>query len=160
MRSSWGGGLTVSTTDRWFNELRAGRAYFGGWREAAGAGLLAHVQLINPAGSGVQAITARIVASMAQADQLQIRVSAVALANKRQDIANALRANAAGACDIYSEANAAAQGTLVHECEVAANTQLELYPGWGPELSPGQSIILVPVTANNRLMVTFLVNEV
>lgn len=160
MKLSLGGFSTVTMTDRWFQELRAGRTFDGYTSQAAIAGQYAHVQLKNPAASGKQAIVAQILVTCAVVVDVLITRYDVDCTTDAGALVNYLLGAAAGACHVRTESNVGVLGTQIDSRRVQANTPTVLYPSWGPELSPGTGLALLPGTVNTQLIGMFLVNEV
>lgn len=160
MKLSLGGFSTVTMTDRWFQELRAGRAFSGSASQGAVAGEYSHVQLLNPAGSGVQAIVAQLRAKVAVASTIELRLYDTGLTTDAGAVANLLAGGAAGASHVRRQTNVAGLGSTLSLYYLAANTPTVLWPSWGPELAPGKGVLVLCATVNIEMTLEFLVNEV
>jgi len=159
MKLSLGGFSTVTMTDRWFQELRAARAFGRTGAQVAVAGQYSNVQLKNPAASGKQAIVAEIRILLTVADFVTLRSYDTDCTTLLGTLTNLLMGAAAGVSTIRTEAAVARLGTEVTEVYCAANVWTVLLPSWGPEVSSGSGIVLEPATANVGLTVAFLTNE-
>lgn len=160
MKLSLGGFSTVTMTDRWFQELRAGRAFAGQAAPGAVAGQYSYVQLLNPAGSGVQSIVAQIEVTLTVADLVVLSFYDTALATDAGALANLLSGGAAGGSHVRTESTAVGFGTVYYSRWVPANDSTVIYPSWGVELSPGRGLAVTRNTVNAAIRVSFLVNEV
>lgn len=160
MRLSLGGFSQVTMTDRWFQELRAGRAFAGRGSIGAVGGQNGHVQLKNPAASGKQAIVAQIRVNILTAGYVAIATYDTDLATDVGAVSNLLMGGSAGVCHVRSTNNAGLLGTSIAVLYLPANTPTILWPSWGPELSPGKGICIDAGTVNVQIDVDWLINEV
>ena len=160
MRLSLGGFSQVTLTDRWFTELRSGRAFLGYGNQAAVAGQNSHVQFKNPAASGKQAIVARIRLRTSTSNQIDLVRYDTDLATDVGAVVNALIGGAAGVCHVRKTTNAGILGTVIDNMYAVADTWYDWFPTWGPELSPGGGIAVVCETVNIMIQAGFMVNEV
>jgi hypothetical protein len=160
MRLSLGGFSTVTMTDRWFQELRAGRTFAGNWGQAGVAGQYAHLQIKNPAASGRQAIVAQIRIWRPTAGGIYLRRQDADLAGVAVALDNLLIGGAGSVSRMRIESNVAILGTGLTTIYVAANTPTVLWASWGPELSPGGGVLAVCADVNTTITGEFLANEV
>lgn len=155
MRVGLGGAVTVTATERWLSELRAGRAFLRGATQTAVAAQFSHVQIRNPAASGVILLVRQIYASSAAA-------MAVALADRDAVLGgganlgfNLLKGAAAGLGEVRTEANAAQLGTAHASFDLPAGQLTPLIPEWGYELGAGEGVLVFGGTVNVQLSVTY-----
>jgi hypothetical protein len=156
MRSNPGGTATVTAQDRWYAEIRAGRAFARGARVApGGAGNFSEGQLFNPAASGVNAIIFTASASAASAVFHQLRQHNTALATLVGTGFNLLSGGAASQCVIRTATPAALDGTLIAELHMAANTPGRICPSWSFELGPGEGVLFAETNGNIEMPVVY-----
>ncbi len=140
--------------DFWLNEIRAGRGFALGDNQAAGAGLLSQIQLINPAASGVTILVRRVTASKPTAGAMLLKTHNVGLATDVGAGVNLLAGAAAGAGHVREVAGAEI-GNSVSRFQVPANTPIELVIDWSWEIGEGEGIVVVDLTANETPTVTY-----
>lgn len=160
MRVGTGGAITVTATEVWLSEIRAGRAAIGGAYQAAVAAQLSHIQLLNPVGSGKQILMRYLIVSALNAQALNIRRYDTALTTDSGSQANLLLGGAVPLGQVRTQTNAAALGTSLGSFYLPASTPVPLAPDWIAELSPGQGILFAGTVVNLDLAVTYFWREV
>ncbi len=150
MRISLGGGISITATERWFTEIRAGRAFHGGATQGPVAGVAHHLQLFNPVGSGKTLIIYRWKVAQGATGPYHLRQKAApGLATFIRPGFNFLIGAANGVGEIRSESNAVLQGGLDTELTIPTGISLtEIQQVWGFEIPAGQGIIGVPNALN------------
>jgi hypothetical protein len=161
MRISFGGSITVpSQSERWFSEIRAGRAFNRGVVVVAGAAQIAEVQLLNPVASGKQAMIYSAMFSSNVNDQPQLRRYDTALATLVGNGVNLLAGGAASVCEIRTAIPAATDGSQLLILQTLASSPQALSPVWIAELSPGQGYLITGSTAVDGICAVWWWNEV
>lgn len=160
MQLTLGGFSTVTMTDRWFQELRAGRAFTITPDIAPGVGNYAHAQIKNPAGSGKQAIIALVRVTLAAAGYVWWGRYDTDLTTDAGTMFNLLLGGAASACHCRTQSPNAKLGSLWGYMYLPINTPTPIYPTWGVEISPGGGLVVVAAATNVEMIADFLVNEV
>lgn len=160
MRIGTGGALTVTSTEQWLSQLRAARAFLGSASIGPTAANYSHVQLYNPAGSGVQVIVRTAFASVAVAAFVNLGRYDVALTTDQGTGKNSLLGAAAAQAHIRSQDNAARLPTLVAQMYLQAGLPINFASEWLVEISPGQGIVLYPDTVNTEIVAAFSWYEV
>ncbi len=148
MRIAFGGSLTVSAEERWFTEIRAGRAFMRGSDTGASAGNYGHFQLFNPGGSGIMIVVRRLVASLRTADTIRIHTHNTALTTLLGAGVNLLAGGTVGIGEVRRQNIASFTGTLVSAVPISADRPYNLLDGWSWELGAGEGILFVSATVN------------
>jgi len=160
MRISTGVTVNVSAqVERWFSELRAGRAFSGVGALAAAAGTVSEIQLFNPAGSAITLLLYKCVGDATVASALQLRTFNTALATLIGNGLNMLSGGAASVAEIRSAAPAVNDGTSFWSKAALAGEPIELGDLWVIELGAGEGVIATDNTQNVGVRFTFLWNE-
>jgi len=108
---SLGGTPTVTLQERWFTEMRGGRA-FGGYNSQGGVAVeFSHLQLFNPAASGVIAIVYLVLGDQGAANPLWFAHYNTALTTSDGSTRNLLSGGAAPICVIRRQTNVAQLGS-------------------------------------------------
>jgi hypothetical protein len=160
MRLSLGGGLTVTATEKWLSEIRAGRAFAKGRLQAAVASENSHVQLKNPAASGKTAIVRSVLVSTPTAMLVSFQTYDTDLTTDVGAGRNLLSDGANGVAHIRSQTNIGVLGTKVGELHFPANHPLSIAPEWLWEMGDGEGILVVGGTVNVALSALFMWIEV
>ncbi len=151
-----GSTVTVSaSTERWFTEVRAGRALLRGGTQAAAVGFFAHVQLLNPVGSGKQMLVRQAQVGPGSNFTMSLNRYDTALATLVGAGVNLLVGGAAGQGQVRTENNAAQLGTNIGAYNAGGNANVYPAPDWYYELSPGQGMLFVMDLVNARMTVTY-----
>lgn len=143
MQIGVGGGFTVTATERWFTELRAGRCFYAAFSVTASAGAYSHVQLWNPVGSTISAIARSVKISRTTAGRISVRQRPTALSTAGSAGFNQLIGSPNGQAALRVENNAAQQGTEMGSIDCLAGTPLDLAVEWFFELGASESILVV-----------------
>lgn len=155
MQVGLGGAITVTATERWFSEVRAGRAFGGAIIQANIAAEFSHVQLFNPVASGVTALVRAIVGSTNTSDRMEVAFFNTALATLGADGRNLLSGGAAPVAQVRAGTNAAQQGDRFAAQQILANTPIALTEEWVCELGPAEGVIIRLSTVNISLVGSF-----
>src|SRR5216683_8298381 len=148
--------IAVTATELWYANLRAGRCFTRGIAAGAGgAGTLNEIQLLNPVGSGVQALVRCLFPGVNVADSPTLRRFDTALATLQGPGVNLLFGGAAAQCVVRNAAPAALDGTLLTPINIAPNTSFDISSQWIVELSPGMGLLVANGTANLALTAAF-----
>ncbi len=150
-----GGNVQISTTDRWYAELRSGRAFGAGFLTAAGVGSFSKNQLKNPAGSGKQVIVYNITNSTPVAGRLWFVAYDVDLTNDFGAGFNRLLGGAAGVAHGRFLSDGTLPGTVMEEVGIGANIPYTTAVPFMFELSPGKGLYCVVDTLNQALTTNF-----
>lgn len=160
MRIGLGGAITVTATERWLSEIRAGRAFIGNRVQVASAANFGHIQLLNPAGSAVTIIVRAIVLSLGAATRARMAYFDTALTTLVGTGANLLRGAAASVGTIRAEDNAAELGTEIYNINILSGTPTDPVPEWLCELGAGEGVLINCALVNTAILGNFLWMEV
>lgn len=139
----------------WLNEIRAGRAFVQGDFVGASGGVFSHLQLINPAGSGITVIVHRIGVSVTVSGGVQVRVHNTALANLSGAGTNLLSGDTAGIGEVRNSQTAGVSGTSTATLRITSERPVPFPSDWFFELGAGEGILLVPTAVNIGLAATY-----
>ncbi len=160
MRINIGLASTVTATERWFEEIRAGRAFGGASEITSTAGKVPAVQLINPAASGKTILVHRMVISTGVNQTIETYHDDVQRALNGPTKRNLLSGGAAPVGLIRVEDILGPAGTQWHRHLVSANVPTDLFPVWTGELQPGRGITFFGTTVVSKLIGGFFWVEV
>ena len=155
MRIAFGGNLTVTATDRWYTEIRAGRAFVFHGTLGPSAGNNSHIQLFNPAASGVIVIPVYCAARVSVEGPAFISQHNVQLATDVGAGVNLLSGGAASAAHLRSNNNAGVLGTTIERLYLLANTWVTVLENWHMEMDAGEGILFAPNNVNVQVDITF-----
>ncbi len=157
--SAGGGGGAVA--ERWITELRAGRCFSQGSVIGPVAGQNSHIQLLNPAGSGVTAIVYSLTpACITTATDAEMRRHDTALTTAIGNGTNLLVGGAAGQCQVRGQNNAGVLGSTVFWRLRLAAGVYQFVNWWSAELGEGEGILIALMTVNVANVCSFWWNEV
>ena len=139
----------------WLNEIRAGRAFTFVGRIGPTAANFSHVQLVNPAASGITVVVYAIKTGDNVNAEIEVRTHNAELTNDIGAGVNLLSGGAAAAAHIRTEDNVALQGTLIERFPLLAGTPHEIVSGWHMELGAGEGLLIVPDGSNQRCFGNF-----
>lgn len=139
----------------WLEEIRAGRAFVRGGERSEVGGQFAHIQLINPAASGITVIVYSAISDLSAGDRTHLVTHNAQLTGLIGLGVNLLSGGNAGAGMVRSENNAVAQGTSIALRIATSSFPIEWFPGWGFELGEGEGILLRAGLVNTRIGATF-----
>lgn len=143
----------------WLSIVRAGFGFIGGTDRGSGAGLLPHVQLLNPAGSGRTALVRRVFVSTDSTQQVDLRRHDTPLTNLVISVFNLDLSGATGVCTVRDQTNGVALGTALITKFAGANTQLEfLKEGW-LQMGPGEAIVCLGRIGTSTISAAFELAE-
>lgn len=141
----------------------AGQCFMGTDTALVNAGNISSVQLLNPAGSGVNVFVDRIAGQLTAAQILYLRRYDTPLATLGVNLMNKLAGGAAPAAQVRSTNVGAAQlGTLIGQWDVAALVNQEALSPLGPpiKLVPGSGVHVTHQGTGNAVIATFEWREV
>jgi hypothetical protein len=150
-----GGGLTVTATERWLSEVRSGSAFIGGAAQGGAAVVLAQVQLINPAGSGVTVLVRSILVSSDAACRIQIGKWDTPLPTLEHQGRNLLAGAAAGVAAVRRDSAALPGADFGFNAYLATAVPLFPVPEWFYELGAGEGVIVLSASANVGVSASF-----
>jgi hypothetical protein len=144
----------------WLYYMRQGKGFGRGASLAASVGNIGHVQLLNPAASGVTILLKNILVG-AQAQQAPtLRTYDTALATLVGAGVNLSLGGAAGQGVIRTDVPAAGVGTLMYPFELPAFQNLNPFGDWIAVLAQGKGILVQGGAANLLIDCTFCWVEV
>lgn len=146
--------LVGTTRSWWLNELRAGRAFARTEGLGASVGNNSHVQLFNPAASGVTIIVYVLELSLAATGQFEITLYNTALTNLTGVGINLLNGGAAALGQLRWANNAGVLGTRHSTGLLLANTPFSEPVRWCAELGAGEGVVVVPAAVNTGMNAT------
>jgi len=141
--------------DYWLDALRDGRAFIKGTVLAASVGNFSEIQLLNPAGSGVNAVVFNLIAHDDLSANIQIRRHDAALATLVGAGVNLNIGGAAGACVLRTATPAALDGTLLTVYNSNNSLNATRFQWWVCELAPGVGVIGTPDIVNDEMSAEF-----
>ena len=144
----------------WLNEIRAGRAFVHAVRLAASVGDSGHIQLFNPAGSGITVIPYRLITATDANAALNLSQHNTELGTDNGVGVNLLSGGPASAAHLRSIDSAVGLGTILGETRSLADTPFEWYRDWLMELGEGEGLVSFSGTANILNMATFFWIEI
>jgi len=152
MDISLGGTPIIELQERWYSEIRRGRAFAFSDDRGPTVGSFSHIQLFNPAASGVIVITRYAVFATGAGAALEVHTWNTAAVNLSGTGVNLLNGGAGSAARVRWEDNAARQGTSFLSVLVAASDARNILPDWICELDAGEGLTVVPNATNVRLI--------
>ncbi|MGH7409851.1 MAG: hypothetical protein ACREJ6_02140 [Candidatus Methylomirabilis sp.] len=157
MRISSGLTVSVAATDRWFDDIRAGRAFRGYDSITAAAGQLPYVQLFNPVASGKIAIARfpEITSAAAQTVEIAFFDTALALLGPATAKGNLLAGGADPASEIRRESNAGILGDAFASYDVLASVLVRATEEWTIELGAGEGVLVRGRTVATGIRVAY-----
>lgn len=153
-------GTSITASERWYDEIRAGRAFGGVVTSGAGVGVLSHTQLFNPAGSAVTILVYALEVSVVSAIGIYLTTHNVALLTAETTLLNLLSGGAAPVGQVRRENFAALQGTPFNRALLLASTKIPLMLPWLIELGAGEGLDTVADTANTAIIANYFWMEV
>lgn len=160
MRIGLGGAITVTATEVWLSEVRAGRAFILGGTQPAVAASFSEVQLFNPVGSGVQVLIRALTTTVNVATGVSLREFNTGLATLVSAGRNLLQGGAVSVAELRRAAPAAQDGTLAAGFDVDANISRDISQEWLYELGAGEGVLLAHDTVNAQLKAIFMWREI
>ena len=119
-----------------------------------------HVQLKNPAGSGITVLVYQIMSSGAVNQRAHIHTHNADLTTDRGAGVNLLAGGAASTAHLREVSQAGVLGTSVWTHWTLADTPIQLGPLWGFELGAGEGILTRNEAVNTEFLSTWLWVEV
>lgn len=153
-------GTNIVATDRWLEEIRRGRAFSSGGSIGPIAGNYSQHQILNPAGSGVNALLHQIDANSSGNDSPDLRTYNTALTTLIRQGANLLIGGTAALCAHRVNTDPLQSGTQVSNYFLAANVPRLLVGHWYAELGPGEGLVLGANTPNLVMYGNFMWIEI
>ena len=139
----------------WLNEIRAGRAFIRGGERSEAGGVFSHLQLINPAGSGITIVVKSAIMDMAASDRMNLATQNDQLTGLAGLGVNLLSGGNAGVGMVRSVNDAGALGTGIAIRLSIGSTPREWFAEWGFELGAGEGILFRPGLVNVPIRGTF-----
>jgi len=139
----------------WLYELRNGRAFGQQGSSGPSVGNLSHVQLLNPAASGVTIILHRIYYRAAAAALLRTNFFNTALSGAPVAGVNLNNGGAAGLGVVRTEDNAAEQGTRFRLLGRPADDTGAPSEEWICVLGAGEGVLVVPSGTNLGISISW-----
>lgn len=159
MRVSAGGGVSVTATDRWLAEIRAGRAFASQDIQGGAVGVNSHVQLFNPAASGKILVVYRIIPVPTVTGLFFVAMHNTALVTFGSTRVNLLNGGPTGVGQVRRE-NRAGVGSDLAAVTLIANDPSFPGMGWWAELGQGEGIVMYPNNQNESFRCGYLWFEV
>lgn len=159
MRTNPGTG-TVSTTERWFDEIRRGRAFALGTLAGPTAANISHVQLFNPVASLVTIIVYAVWHTENTLSTNDINTHNVALTTLVGNGVNLLSGGAAASGELRTQDNAVQLGTRFATLTLNANDARLFILPWLIELGAGKGVLVTHRVVNQQLSTTFFWIEI
>ena len=139
----------------WLNEIRNGRAFSRGEQLGASVGNNGHIQLFNPAGSGITIIVHQIGYAPIANTLISLRAFNTELTTLRGTGFN-LRAGSPAALGVTRvQDNAGLLGTGRDEFQGLARDFRFLVDGWDIELGAGEGVLMVSSNTNQDSYCTY-----
>lgn len=160
MKVGFGGGITVTATERWLAELRAGRCFGLGGSLGASVGNYSRWQLFNPAGSAITVVVRAMWVSSDADGRIILAQYDTALASTSGSGLNLLRGGAASVAALRYSQTGANLGLGQGELHVLANTPFQAAPEWIVELGAAEGILIETYGTNRALSSMYFWNEV
>lgn len=148
-----------ASQERWYAEMRAGRAFARGINLGAVAATIQEIQLFNPVGSGKTIDVYRLIVATNVADGIQIRVFNTALTTLQGTGINLQSGGSAGVGEVRNNNPGAADGTFVGSLYSAAGVPWDRIAVWGVELDAGEGIIVCSQNVNIAVAAEYYWNE-
>ena len=139
----------------WLNEIRAGRGFVHSVRLAASVGNNGHVQLFNPAASGITVLVKRLSHSSGGAPLAHMTQHNTELTTDAGAGVNLLSGGGAAAAHLRSVDNSGVLGTIIGNHEIPATTPLLWFDDWFMELGEGEGLVAVNGSVNVSINATF-----
>lgn len=137
----------VSNID-WLYEIRNARAFARGTEQVASVGDLSHVQLFNPAASGITIAVHLVIMSVSVAGPVNWVSYDAALTTLAGTGFNLDSGGAASVGEIRNEALVAAGGNAVFTAALLADTATDVLGEWFLLLGAGEGIVTRPGNTN------------
>lgn len=159
MRISSGIAADANVTDRearlvgvirseWHRRVRASQGFYGLTDNGPSVGNYTHVQLLNPAASGITVLVYRIsLARPTGVGFINVRRDDVARATLSANTGNLVLGAAAPLGQLRFENNAVQQGVIIGIIDAAATLE-PVFPDWCFELGAGEGITFEPAATN------------
>lgn len=135
-------------------------AFIGTGNLSNTAAVISHVQLFNPAGSGVTVIVDGMIFAMGTAGRFLLASHDTELTTDGGAWLNALMGGAAGAAHVRTQNNATVLGTAFGGGRLAGNTGEPFVFPFGLQIPAGAGILLSPTLVNVSATVTFWGREI
>lgn len=135
------------------------QAFFRGRSQEQTASEYTHIQLFNPAGSGVVVFIDRVLVSVSLTSQIRLAWYNTELANSVGTWFSKDAGGAAGNAILRQDSNAGLLGTLVLAHSVLANTPTDILLGGPIKLDAGEGFLAQIATVNQPLQATFFGRE-
>lgn len=138
----------------WLNEIRAGRAFAAGTTFGADPGENSHVQVFNPAASGITVIMRRALINGGVDSMYEIATHNVALTTLIGQGVNMLSGGGASLAEWRSQSIAGLSGTQFGRVSLLAETTFEMMKDWQIELGEGEGVLIRQLIVAQNVRVT------
>lgn len=151
MRSSFGGLITANVSEKWYDEIRAGRAFMKGQTVPAVPAQVSAGQLLNPSGSNKTALLRRMTAVANVAGIVEVYLCTGSIGGSGFLGVNLRYGGAASVAEHHASNNIPGIGDRIAIDYIAANTPRDLAPEWWAELGPNEGVYIVTQAVNVAL---------
>ena len=141
--------------DFWLNEIRNNRAFHLGSGLAANVGNLGHIQLFNPAASGITVLVGQIDAGVQASRSIHLREHNVALTTLVGTGRNLDIGEGNSLAEIRTVNNAVELGTQLSAYRLEVELMIQVGPKWKHELAEGEGILIVNNLANDGVTANY-----
>ena len=132
-----------------------GIAFIRGGGQTAVAAKNSHLQILNPAASGVTCLLDRIMFGLATGGQANLRIHSTALSTLQGGGSNKSVGGAAGQVDVYADSNAGLLGTAIGAFYVGSNDFIDIKLTRPFQLGEGEGLVIAASTVNVTMLGTF-----
>lgn len=140
-----------SGANKWYYSIRAGQAFARSLNQTASIGNFSHVQLFNPAGSGVNIVLRRILIDVDVPSDVAFRQHDTAFAVAPVAGKNLLAGATSAAGVVDTTATAGESGTTYGQFPVPADSLYPFIDDWFGEIGPGEGFLVGARTVNVAL---------
>ena len=139
----------------WLREIRNNRGFVRGVSQPAVSGEQGHIQLFNPAASGITGLIFLVRGGLGGTGTGTFRQFNTELTTDVGAGFNLDVGAAAAACHLRRQTNAGLLGTEHTDNRMIGNTMYDLTPLWAYELAEGEGVMFVNATANESFTVNY-----
>jgi hypothetical protein len=156
MRINVGSQASVTASEKWLSYIQAGQAFAFAASLGPTAGVISHVQLFNPVGSGKTVLVRRAFSSLVTStDTINLNLYNTALATDVGAGLNLLSGAAAGQAHVRSGTNATQLGTNFAQLYTAIAQPQPFGPDWLCQLAAGQGVLVCGSAVNTWAVASF-----
>lgn len=151
----------IVSSDRWFNDLRNGRCFGGYGTAGPTVGEYTHVQLYNPANSGVNLLVrACRFQPMGSSSNARLAQYDTPLTTVNTTVKNLLGSGAAPHAEIRGATNVAELGNAFFVMAAPTTSPSEFLDTWTYEIAPGSGLVVRATAVNIGISVNFIWSEI